>query len=63
MPQPQQHNHDPYLVALARLEEKVSSIAQTQSSHAKWIMSITLLVVGIIGGPEAVQAVTQGTAQ
>lgn len=54
--------NDPVLVAIARLEEKMSAIQSTQSTHAKWIMSVTLVVVGLIGGPEAVNALSGGQA-
>lgn len=52
---------DPYLAALARVEEKVNAIAATQASHArsiKWITSAALLVIGAVAGPDAVMALT-----
>lgn len=54
---------DPVLVALARLQDKVDAIAATQASHAKaikWITTAALLMVGAIGGPDAVAALTGG---
>jgi hypothetical protein len=56
---------DPYMAALARLQEKVDAIAATQQSHAKaikWITSVALLIVGAVAGPDAVTAITTGAA-
>lgn len=63
-PQQQQHNRpDPVLVALARLQDKVDGIASTQAQHARkiqWITTAAVLVVGAVGGPDAVAALTGG---
>lgn len=50
---------DPVLIALARLQDKVDAIARTQDQHArqiKWITTAALLIVGAVGGPDAVAA-------
>jgi hypothetical protein len=62
---PQKTTDDPYMAALARLQDKVDAIAATQASHArsiKWITTAALLIVGAIGGPDAVTALTGGPA-
>lgn len=55
---------DPVLVAIAKLEEKVDSLARQVGDHEKrlrWIASAAVLVIGVIGGPDAAQFVS-GTA-
>lgn len=52
------------LAALADLNGKVDALAKTVSDHQrklKWITSAALLVIGAIGGPDAVQAVAGTT--
>lgn len=49
---------DPVLVAIARLEGKVETLVQKVSDHERklrWIVSAALLVLGVVGGPDAVQ--------
>lgn len=56
---------DPIVVALARLEEQVKTLVITQQADSKrlqWLTVVLLLVVGAVGGPEAVQAVTGGAS-
>lgn len=60
---PSKTTDDPYMAALTRLQDKVDAIAVTQAAHArsiKWITTAALLVVGAIGGPDAVAAITGG---
>jgi hypothetical protein len=48
---------DPILVALARLEEKVDALSKRVADHEvrlRWIVSAALVVVGFVGGPDAV---------
>lgn len=50
---------DPYLAALKRVEDKVDQVSVQVADHEKklrWIVSVALLVVGAIGGPDAVSA-------
>lgn len=52
---------DPVLLALARLEDKVDALTKKVADHEKrlrWIVSAALLVVGAVGGPDAVQLLT-----
>lgn len=61
---------DPVLVGLARLEEKVGHLSRqvndlskqvaTHDKMLRWLGSAALLVVGIIGGPDAVQTLAGG---
>lgn len=51
---------DPYLAALARVETKVDDLCKRVQDHEhrlRWITSAALLVVGLVGGPDAVQAI------
>lgn len=52
------NDRDPVLVAIARLEEKVDALVQKVNDHERrlrWIASVAVLVVGVVGGPDAVQ--------
>lgn len=52
---------DPILVAIARLEERLTHMAERQASQdrtVRWLYGVAVLVVGLVGGPDAVQAVT-----
>jgi hypothetical protein len=52
---------DPVVVAIEQLGRKVDDLAARVTDHEKklrWIVSVALLVVGAIGGPDAVQLVT-----
>lgn len=54
---------DPVLVVLARLEEKVDALAKRVTDHEarlRWIVSAALVVVGAVGGPDAVQLLSGG---
>lgn len=56
--------NDEILKAIADLSTKVDTLARTVADHQrklKWITSVALLVVGAIGGPDAVQAVAGTT--
>ncbi len=56
---------DPVLAAIERLEEKVDALAVRVTDHEKrlrWIVSVALLVVGAVGGPDAVQLLTGASA-
>jgi hypothetical protein len=58
-------NSDPVLVAIAKLESKVDDLVQKVNDHEKrlrWVVTAAVLVVGAIGGPDAVQLVSGGTA-
>lgn len=51
---------DPVLVAIARLETKINALSKQVTVHEKqlkWITSLAILIVGAIGGPDAVQLV------
>lgn len=57
--------HDPILVALAKLETKVDELVQKVTDHERrlrWVVSIAVLVVGAVGGPDAVQLLSGGGA-
>jgi hypothetical protein len=52
---------DPVLVVVGRLEDKVDDLRTRVAAHERqlrWIVSAAALLVGVIGGPEAVQLVT-----
>lgn len=52
---------DPVLVAIAKLTTKVDTLVEKVNDHERrlrWIVSAAVLVVGIIGGPDAVQLLT-----
>lgn len=56
-----QRHDDPVLVAIARLEERVIGIAEKQRDQAvklRWVMGVAVAVVGLIGGPDAVAALS-----
>jgi hypothetical protein len=56
---------DPILVAVARLETKLDAVIARQADHEKrlrWVVTAAVLVVGAIGGPDAVQLVTGAPA-
>lgn len=56
---------DPVLVAIERLEDKVDALAVRVTDHEKrlrWIVSVALLVVGAVGGPDAAQFLTGASA-
>ena len=49
------------LTALTSLESKVDALSTQVAGHnakLKWITSVALLVIGAVGGPNAVQLVT-----
>lgn len=51
-------SNDPVLVAIARLETKVNTLVRKVDDHEKrlrWVASAAILVVGVVGGPDAVQ--------
>lgn len=51
-------NTDPVLVAIARLSEKVDALVEKVNDHEKrlrWVVTVAVLVVGAVGGPDAVQ--------
>lgn len=55
---------DPVLVRLARIEERLIGIAEKQKDQGaklKWVYVAGVAVVGLIGGPDAVAALS-GTA-
>lgn len=55
---------DPVLVRLARIEERLIGIAEKQKDQAakmRWLYVAGVAVVGLIGGPDAVAALS-GTA-
>lgn len=61
---PHKTDGDPVLVAIARLEERVISMQATQQQHAlklRWVTAAAAIVVGLVGGPDAVAALS-GTA-
>lgn len=52
---------DPVLVALARVEGKLDTLAGRVTTHEnklRWIISVALVVLGAVGGPNAVQLVS-----
>lgn len=54
-------SNDPVLVAIAKLEEKVDALVQKVNDHEKrlrWVVTVAVLVVGAVGGPDAVQLLT-----
>lgn len=54
---------DPVLAALTRLENQVSALTAKVSEHEtklRWVASAALLVIGMIGGPNAVSVITGG---
>lgn len=56
---------DKILRALATLETKVDELGKQVTAHdakLRWITSVALLVIGVVGGPNAVQLVTGGAA-
>lgn len=58
---PQKNDTDPVLVAIARLEERVIAIAERQRDQAlklRWVMAAAVAVVGLVGGPDAVAALS-----
>lgn len=55
---------DKILKAIAQLETKVDALAKQVSDHEtklRWVTSAALLVIGVIGGPNAVDLIS-GTA-
>lgn len=55
---------DKILVALAKLERQVTELSTRVDAHQKKLGVITsaaLLVIGMVGGPNAVHLVTTGT--
>jgi hypothetical protein len=56
---------DQILTALAKLDAKVDALSQKVSDHEtklRWVTSAALLVIGVIGGPNAVSLITGGGA-
>lgn len=54
---------DQILAALTRLENKVSDLTAKVSEHEtklRWVASAALLVIGMIGGPNAVSLISGG---
>lgn len=54
---------DPYLAAIERVEKKVTTLSAQVGEHDKklrLIMYAAMLVVGAVGGPDAVQVITGG---
>jgi hypothetical protein len=52
---------DQILTALAKLDSKVDALSQKVSDHEtklRWVTSAALLVIGVIGGPNAVSLIT-----
>jgi hypothetical protein len=57
---------DKILTAIAQLTAKVDALSKQVSDHEtklRWVTSAALLVIGIIGGPNAVELIATGTAQ
>ena len=55
---------DKILKAIGALESKVDSLSKQVTAHdskLRWITSVALLVIGVVGGPNALQLVTGGT--
>lgn len=56
---------DKILATVVRLEQKVDTLTERVTEHEsklKWITSAALVVVSVIGGPNAVQFLTSGGA-
>jgi hypothetical protein len=54
---------DPVLAAVERVERQVKDLRGQVLDHEKklrWIMYVAVMVVGAVGGPDAVQVVTGG---
>lgn len=52
---------DEILTAITQLTAKVDNLAQQVAAHdakLKWITSIAIFVIGVVGGPNAVQLLT-----
>jgi hypothetical protein len=55
--------HDPILRAVTRVENKITRIEAKVDAHdkqLKWIVSVALLVIGAVGGPNAAQIIAGG---
>ena len=55
---------DKILKAIGALESKVDSLSKQVTAHdakLRWITSVALLVIGVVGGPNALQLVPGGT--
>lgn len=56
---------DPVLLAVARLERKVDKLTVKvldQEKRLRWVVTVAVLIVGAVGGPEAAQVLGSGTA-
>lgn len=54
-------SNDPVLVAIAKLETKLDAVitkVNDQERRIRWVISAAVLVVGAVGGPDAVQLLT-----
>lgn len=52
---------DPIAAAVARLETTVKHLAEVQAEHSKqlkWVSYAALVVAALVGGPDAVAAMT-----
>lgn len=52
---------DQILTAIAKLDAKVDALAKQVAAHEtklRWVTSAALLVIGVIGGPNAVSLIT-----
>jgi hypothetical protein len=56
---------DKILTAVNELTRKVDALATQVQAHEtklRWITSAALLVIGVVGGPNAVELIAQGSA-
>lgn len=54
-------DEDKILTALATLTTKVDALTQQVAAHEtklRWVTSAALLVIGVVGGPNALQLIT-----
>lgn len=54
---------DPILRAVTRVENKITRIEKKVDAHdkqLKWIVSVALVVIGAVGGPNAAQVIAGG---
>ena len=54
---------DKILASVVRLEQKVDRLTEKVAEHEsklRWITAAALLVLGVVGGPNAVQFITTG---
>lgn len=54
---------DPILRAITRVERNITRIEKKVDAHdkqLKWIVSVALVVIGAVGGPNAAQIIAGG---